>query len=255
MLPILRRLRRAPLIFIHILLGLILAASTLRLVTPPTILSMQTMSWWSRWLCRLLNVTIQMHGMPQSGNTLFVANHISWLDIFCIAAVCPTYFLAKQEVLHWPVLGWLCLRAGTAFIQRGGHREGVKNGSVPISDPLVERIQRDGRLLIFPEGTSTTGETVKRFYPRLFQIAIQTGYPVQAIAIRYPHPQNANRMNPVVPFVGEDSFLAHLWRLMGADRIVAEIYFAEPLANHLSRKQLAQQTHQQISTWLFKPHA
>ena len=103
--------------------------------------STRPLVWWSRGLCRILDVRLQSRGTPHAGAALFVANHISWLDIFCIAAVCPTQFLAKQEVAAWPLFGWLCRRAGTAFIRRGGD-----NGAGEATERLVWRLRQGERV-------------------------------------------------------------------------------------------------------------
>jgi 1-acyl-sn-glycerol-3-phosphate acyltransferase len=225
---------------LHILTGLMIAAALgpgstrrYRSTTPLT--------WWSRWLCRILGIRLQTSGTPHVGTAFFVANHISWLDIFCIAAVCPTHFLAKQEVTTWPLFGWLCRRAGTAFIQRGG-----ENGAREAMEHLAWRLRQGERVLIFAEGTSTTGETVKRFYPRLFQAALLVRCPVQAIALCYPGPGGRNRQ---IPFVGDDALLPHLWRLLGEPASVAVIRFSlvhQP--PHTSRDVLARMTHAEVST-------
>jgi 1-acyl-sn-glycerol-3-phosphate acyltransferase len=182
-------------------------------------------------------VRINARGLPTSATALLVANHISWLDIFCVASVCPTHFLAKREVAGWPLIGWLTRRVGTAFIRRGG-----ENGAQDAAEQLIWRLRQGEHLLIFPEGTSTDGKTVKRFYPRLFQAAIHAECPVQAIALRYPH---GDGVHPRVPFIGNDDFLSHLWVLLGETGIVAELRFLEPLRSN-SRDFLATETHRRI---------
>jgi 1-acyl-sn-glycerol-3-phosphate acyltransferase len=98
---------------------------------------------------------------------------------------------------------------------------------------------------VFPEGTSTTGATVRRFHPRLFQAAILARVPVQAIALRYPQ---GGGINPAVPFVGDDELLPHLWRLLGETDLVVELQFgAVRFPPHCSRDALARQTHAEIS--------
>lgn len=190
-------------------------------------------------MCRILGIRVRASGAAHAGATLFVANHISWLDIFCIAAVCPTHFLAKQDVAAWPLFGWLCRRAGTAFIRRGGD-----NGAAEAMEQLAWRLRQGQRVLVFPEGTSTAGETVRRFYPRLLQAALLARCPVQAIALRYPHPDGTN---PAVPFVGDDELLPHLWRLLGEPAMVAELHFGiARLPPHSSRDALAQLTRAEI---------
>ena len=96
----------------------------------------------------------------------------------------------------------------------------------------------------FSEGTSTGGETVRRFFPRLFQAAILARCPVQAIALRYPH---RDGVHPAVPFVGDASLLPHLWRLLGERRIEVTLRFCEPLsALGRTRNELAEHARAQI---------
>ncbi|MFO1432878.1 MAG: lysophospholipid acyltransferase family protein [Candidatus Competibacteraceae bacterium] len=240
-----RRLLRISLITLHLLAGILMAWLVLR-PRAGKVVSTWPMMLWSRLLCRILGLRLVVHGKPLAGTTLFVANHISWLDIFCIAAVCPTHFLAKSEVATWPLFGWLCRRAGTVFIRRGGD-----NGAGEAAEQVTWRLHQGSRMAIFPEGTSTTGATVRRFYPRLLQSAIHVRCPVQAIALRYPTDRG---INPVVPFVGDDDLLGHLWRLAGEPQLVAELTFCEPLpAAGQSRTSLAFQTHAQISAVLQQP--
>lgn len=233
-----RRAVRLPLLTLHILAGVLIAAA-LGFGRQRRYASARPLAVWSRGLCRILGVRLQSQGTPHAGTALFVANHVSWLDIFCIAAVCPTHFLAKHEVAGWPLLGWLSRRAGTAFIRRGG-----ENGAGDATEQLVWRLRRGERALVFPEGTSTTGGSVRRFYPRLFQVAILARCPVQAIALRYPR---AGGTDPVVPFVGDDELLPHLWRLLGEAGVVADLHFgAVHRPPHPSRDMLARLTQAEI---------
>ncbi len=243
-LPTVRRLRRAPLVALHLLAGVGVAA-LLRPRRDGTV-SCRPLAVWSRVLCWIMGVRIVISGQPQTGAGLFVANHLSWLDIFCIASVCPTHFLAKREVADWPLFGWLARRAGTAFIRRGGD-----NGAGEAAEHLTWRLRNRGRVLVFPEGTSTPGGTVRRFYPRLFQAALHARCPVQAIALRYPHPDG---VHPKVPFVGDATLLPHLWQLLGESQIVAELWFGEPLPTvGQTRDDLASQAHAQVCAALDLP--
>ncbi len=62
-------------------------------------------------------------------------------------------------------------------------------------------------MIVFPEGTTSEGHTVRYFYGRLYQSAVRTQGVAQAIAITYPH---ANGAHPRVPFVGNDDLMRHL---------------------------------------------
>lgn len=238
----LRRAWRLPLLVL--LLGLGCAIAACLPGGAGRVPSSAPMVWWSRRLCRLLGVRIACHGAPLAGRALFVANHVSWLDIMVLAAVCPTHFLAKSEVAGWPLFGWLCRRVGTAFIRRG-----AGDGAQAAAGELVWRLQRpDGRVLVFPEGTSTDGRGVRRFHARLLQAAERAQCPVQALALRYPVAGGGT--HPAVPFIGDDELLAHLWRLLGERRIEAEVHCLAPLPAGIGRDALARRSHAQIAAVL-----
>lgn len=54
--------------------------------------------WWSGKLLRLLSVELQMHGRVLEGPGLLISNHVSWLDIACLHAVCPVPALSRNQM-------------------------------------------------------------------------------------------------------------------------------------------------------------
>ena len=65
-------------------------------------------AWWARGLLAALGVGLQVQGRFRPGAKLIVANHISWLDIMAVHAVCPeARFVSKADVQHWPLIGRL----------------------------------------------------------------------------------------------------------------------------------------------------
>ena len=193
------------------------------------------------WMCRLLyrlGVRVSIHGTPAAAPVLLVANHISWLDIPCLLGHVDTVFVAKQDVARWPLLGRLTACSGTLFIERGA-------GARRTTDQMMVALQHDQRVMIFPEGTSTHGRDLRPFHARLFEAAVATHSGVQAIAIRYVEGQDAP---PRVPFIGDDAFLPHLWRLLGERRIEAHLTFCPTLSADSPRRALAAFCRQQIRT-------
>jgi len=188
--------------------------------------------WWHRRLCRVIGLDLQVRGTPVCGGALLVANHVSWLDIPVLGSLCRTGFLSKAEVRQWPVVGWMAAAAGTAFIRRGGHQ------TADIRGQLASHITGGGRVALFPEGTTTEGGAVGPFYPRLFAAALDANAQVQPVAIRY---FSGESLDPVAPFVDDESFGRHLWRVLGhrIDRV--EVVFCPPLQPpHGDRRQLAE---------------
>src|SRR3546814_3312535 len=64
--------------------------------------------WYHRRTCRLLGIEIERHGQPSGRHpTLYVANHVSYLDIEVLGALLKASFVAKAEVATWPFFAWL----------------------------------------------------------------------------------------------------------------------------------------------------
>src|SRR5690606_20394733 len=107
-------------VILHLLQGLATSAFVFPFVSPQR--REVLVRSWSAALLRILRVQLDAHfvdGAPSQRNALVVANHVSWLDIFVVNAVQPCHFVAKADIRNWPVLGWLCEKAGTIFIARG----------------------------------------------------------------------------------------------------------------------------------------
>ena len=189
--------------------------------------------WWHSRLCRALGVELRVEGRP-APHCLLVGNHISWLDIPVIGAQDPIGFLSKADVRRWPLIGWMAEVAGTRFIERGANQTNGVLGA--LRTDLAE-----GRLLmIFPEGTTTLGSEVKRFHPRLLAVVQGTSLGVQPVAIRYQRGDDP-APDAQVPYVGDDSLVANLWRLVRHPRLVASVQFLPPiqLAADIPRRAIA----------------
>jgi len=235
------RLWRALRVVEHILFGLCLCAFWLApamYLRPLAALRWRAriVRWWMQRLLTILAVRVEWQGEVATAPALLVANHISWLDIPCLLGCTNAVFVSKQEVAEWPIIGLLARCSGTLFLERGhGARESTLH--------MVAALSGQQRIVIFPEGTSTDGRRVLPFHPRLFEAAIATGAPVQAVAIRYPCTENPHR----VEFIDDDAFVPHLWQLLAAREIVAHLFFFPPHAsNDRSRSELAKHTQAEI---------
>ncbi len=216
-----RRIARAAVLSLHVLLGMLLALAVLILPLPRR-LARKLGPWWLRRGAAILGVKVMVHGNPADEPCLVLANHISWLDILVLATQSDAGFVAKAEVGEWPVLGWMFRAGGTEFVRRGSH-----DSVAGLLTRMVKRLKEGETLTIFPEGTSSARVLPTRFRPRLLQAAVDAGVHVQPVGIYYgADPLVLER----VAFVGDDTFLDSLWRLLGGDPVVAEITYIPPLA-------------------------
>ncbi len=172
-------------------------------------------------LCRLLRLRVTSRGAPPQSAVFLVANHVSWLDIPLIGGVAGLAFVSKAEIRTWPIFGWMAAQGGTLFIPRGAGQ------AAEIARGITASIGAGSSVLVFPEGTTTEGVELRPFYPRLFAAALETAAVVQPVAVRY---LCASGPHPTAPFVGDESFPSHLWRVLAEPEIVAEVCFLEPLA-------------------------
>jgi 1-acyl-sn-glycerol-3-phosphate acyltransferase len=174
---------------------------------------------------------------------LWLSNHISWIDIPLLGMLAPLSFLSKSEVRGWPVAGWLAQQAGTLFLRRGAGDSGA------LSQQMAERLRNGHPLLLFPEGTTSDGSRLRTFHGRLLSCAIETGVPLQPVAIRYL--REGQRCN-IAPFVGEEDLFSHLLRLLRSDIGEVQICLLAPIDSQSSRRnQLARRAEEAISGALF----
>ena len=240
----LRYVRRVPLLLLHILIALPLALLVInplgaRLRIGGQRLDHWMTSWWSRWLVRCFGFRLRRFGTPSPGATLFVANHLSWLDIELLHSQAFMCFVAKAEIGRWPLVGWLASRAGTIYHQRGsGH------SLAAVMARVVERLREGLPVGVFPEGGTGAGDRVRTFHARIFQVALDAGVPVQPVALRYG---NGGRQDPAVAFAPGESFFGNFLRVLGEPGMDAEVHFCTPiLLGDEGRRRIAERARSEI---------
>ena len=133
-----RYLYRLPLFAWHVLIHLPLTLLLIAIGNGGP-LSHGIVRWWAGGLLRVFGMRVQRVGTPLPGGTLFVANHVSWIDIMALHSQHMMGFIAKSEIRRWPVVGWVTTHAETIFLQRGnGDSLGL------VMDEMAQRL-RDGR--------------------------------------------------------------------------------------------------------------
>lgn len=202
---------------------------------------------WSRQLLDCLGVRLRTAGSPLDGG-LFVANHISWLDIFAINALAPAAFVSKDEVRAWPVIGWLSMKTDTLFMERGS-----RTAAVRAKEHMVEALRRRNRVGVFPEGTTTRGDHVLPFHGALFQSAIDAGVRVAPVALRYADRHGQPSAAPV--YVDDTSLWRCFRNIVTASNLTAHVSFLPSLEAAADRRHLAHRAHTAIAHAIHVAHA
>lgn len=196
---------------------------------------------WCATVCRILNLRVEISGNPSPHTRLWVANHVSWLDIIVLGARHPLLFVAKQEVADWPVMGYLARRLGTLFVRRGDAGQ-----TAAIAEQMVWQLRQGRQIMLFPEGTTTDGGRVLRFHAKLLHPAQLAQVPVQAIGLEYLDEARIH-----APFIGNDDFLPHLLKILHLNAVPLRIHYCPPLQADMHRDALAQTTRKQVVAVLF----
>ncbi|MCK5384093.1 MAG: 1-acyl-sn-glycerol-3-phosphate acyltransferase [Alphaproteobacteria bacterium] len=211
---------------------------------------------WHKMLCAIFRIKIKCTGRPYTDEqTIYVSNHMSYLDILVLGTALRASFVSKKDVASWPILGFLSRLQQTAFISRS-HVDARKE-----KNALDAMLTEEKSLIIFPEGTSTDGKTVIPFKSSLFSIAFrkkENNIKIQPITLALHNVEGRDvkiqddydlyswHIDMITP-LGK-----HLWRFLYSRGAEIHIYFHTPVdANEYSdRKILAKSCYKTVSNGL-----
>lgn len=186
----------------------------------------------AKHLLQTLHIEVQWQGdTPDQG--ILLSNHLGYLDILVLGSKSPATFVAKKDILRWPVIGRLVNMAGTIWVSRTS-RQNVH----PTLASMQQAINLGQLVVLFPEGTSSDGTQVLPFKPSLLQAATTRDH-VWITHLRYELTDG----NPgtEVAYWGDASFFPHLLNLLKKKRIKAFVHCKRIPVPSTDRKQLAPQ--------------
>lgn len=223
----LRYLVRVPMLAWHLLVHLPLV---LLLIGPWTAgipvggerLEHRVIRLWSHGLMWIFGFRMRRIGTPVRGAAMFVANHVSWVDIQALHSQRMMGFVAKREISSWPLVGWLARRGETIF-----HSRGSSESLGGVLHEMLARLRSGRSIGVFPEGGARGGGDIGPFHARIFLAAVEAGVPVQPVALRYGMRGAAQA---TVAFAPRESFMGNLARLLGEPTRRAEVHFLAPIA-------------------------
>ncbi|MEV6767931.1 lysophospholipid acyltransferase family protein [Nocardia sp. NPDC051030] len=174
-----------------------------------------------------------------AGGVLVVAGHIGWTDVIALSAVEPLAFVARADLVDWPLLGSVARKVRVIPIERERLRE------LPgVVREVATRLTAGERVGIFPEGTTWCGRAYGRLRPALFQAAIDSGAPVQPVRLRYL--SSEGELSTVPGFVGIDTMADSIRRVLRSRGVVAEVMLQPLLEPGDDRRELARRCEQSI---------
>lgn len=117
---------------------------------------------------------IGLEHLPEGG-AILCPNHASGWDPFVVAVALPVdsrlTVMAKDELFHIPLVGWLLRKLGIFPVKRGGNDLAAMKTALRV-------LNEGSRLLVFPEGTRVDGQGEADAKGGVVVMAARTGTPI-----------------------------------------------------------------------------
>jgi 1-acyl-sn-glycerol-3-phosphate acyltransferase len=207
--------------------------------------------WYHRRICRIMGLKPEVRGRISTARpTLFVCNHVSYLDIEVLGSLIKGSFVAKAEVRDWPIFGWLARLQRSVFVERRAGR------TAESRDEMSERLAAGDSLILFPEGTTSDGNRILPFKSALFSVAElrPAGQPlvVQAVSVAYAKLDGmpmGRYLRPYLAWYGDMELGGHFVRVFGLGRVTVVVEFHPPVTieEFGDRKALSAFCHAQVA--------
>lgn len=209
---------------------------------------------WFRLLVRVLGLRVRTHGLLAAERPLMLAaNHISWIDIVALGSVGEISFVARGDMVNWPVMGTLAKLGKCVFVDRKR-----RSGTGRQAGELAGRLASGNVVALFAEGTTGDGNRLLPFKSALFGAAEMlfdrdsaTPPSIQPVAIAYTrdHGMAMGRMHRMrASWIGDEDLAPHLRDYLGRDVFDIDIHFCEPFrfAADMDRKDAAHRTERAV---------
>jgi len=211
----------------------------------------QTPKLWHKIVSRALGIQVSMSGKQESGSVLYVANHLSWLDIPVLGSCLHGSFVAKSEVGSMAFVSLLADMQRTIYVERAR-----RTASASQAGDIQSRLKQGDNVILFPEGTSNDGVRLLPFKSTLFSAMDAPGmedFRIQPVTLAYTHlnglPLTRSRLLEIA-WIGDMELGSHALKFMNLGRIKAQIVCHSPVrrADFPDRKALARHCHNIVAS-------
>ena len=152
------------------------------------------LAYWVLWpVFRIFKPTKTIGRQNIQKGGLYCANHTRMSDPLFVAYAMgwphQIHVMAKEEIMHWPILGWILKHGGIFGVKRG-------ESDVGAIKTAMKYLKAEEKLLIFPEGTRHQDGEFGAAKTDAAMLAVRTGVPI--IPVYLPPEKKWFRRTPVV---------------------------------------------------------
>jgi len=180
--------------------------------------------FFHRILLKILGIKVKLIGQNTSARPLILAgNHTSYLDIIILGSIMPICFIAKEDIKHWFLFGFLAKMQNTIFIKRKNYK------TLESLNSINKELANNSAVVLFPEGTTNTGKKVLNFKSSLFNLFENNNtLRLQNFSLCYTHVNDMpidNRTRPQISWYGDMNILSHLLNFLKISCVDATVVF------------------------------
>jgi 1-acyl-sn-glycerol-3-phosphate acyltransferase len=132
---------------------------------------------WARSMLVSAGVRVRIHNperVSRQQGAVYISNHISWFDVFALAATLPRYsFIAKSELRKIPFFGFGAEAAGIVFLDRDNRKAAFESYKL-----AAKEVERGRSIVVYPEGTRGHDYHLRPFKKGPFVLAIASQCPI-----------------------------------------------------------------------------
>ena len=196
---------------------------------------------WARGCLAAAGVRVEVRGPRPPAPCFLVANHLSYVDVWVLAAELDCTFVSMAEVERWPWIGPMARSLGTIFLERQRKR------AIPAANRAIEGVLAGGgAVVLFPEGRSSAGAAVEPFRPSLLEPAAASTVAIACATLRYESSDGDPPASRSVCWV-ERPFAGHVAGLFANRGVRATLVFGEGPSGPRERKELARELHRRVA--------
>lgn len=236
---------RATFRLIRFLVSTLFYYSVILLGRPFSIFGLDKKAWtatlrqiWGKSVVRILNMKLTVKGTPPEPPFFLVSNHLSYVDVWVLFTTAKGTFITKSDVRTWPVIGFILYSCGMIFIDRDR-----KTDVTRVNEEISTHLTPGQGVILFPEGTTSSGKQLLPFKSALFQYPAQTNSSVFAASISYATPKEPTVAHKKICWWDDTPFLEHFWNLLKIKEFTATVTYSREHLKNTNRKVLAKKSY------------
>jgi lyso-ornithine lipid O-acyltransferase len=191
-----------------------------------------------RGVARVIDLRVKVIGEPSKKRPMLIlSNHVSWLDITALGTLMPLSFVAKSEIIDWPLFGLMAKLQRSIFIDRN-RRSSTKDSS----DVIAARLEEGDPIVLFAESTTSDGNRILPFRSALVgaaRAAVVSDSPttevfIQPVSLSYAGADGlpTGRMGRVrIGWYGDMEMVPHLTSILRGGALDVTISFGEVMVD------------------------